>query len=134
VTTPEPNQDEQDRAWRYYQHADNLHAARINFFMVAESMLVVSFATTVAQELVYLRYVITVLGLVYTACWFLVNRGIVRRMFQVLLPRLDSLYREYNAVPTRIESRIFLTYVVPIITLLFWMTLLGFQLYADIAS
>ena len=57
--------------WAAYKHADNLYHQRFNFFLVAESMLVVSFATTLlvdqpSTQTNSIRIAITILGMVFT--------------------------------------------------------------------
>ena len=92
------NSDALDRAWRYYQHADNLLAGRINFFLVAESMLIVSFMTLDIEFC--LRFSITILGLFYTGGWFVVNIGLLKRMefLKKKLETLDPIYKYYMEV------------------------------------
>lgn len=115
------------RAWEYYRHADNLHAARINFFLVAESMLLVSFATVRGESFSgpFLQLLIPAMGLVYTWIWYHVNKGLQSRM-DVLNDdylRADSVYKRYLAAGQGIPSKVFLTWVLPVATLLLWLIL-----------
>ena len=41
----ENNKYEWQKVWEYHKEADNLFHQRFNFFLVAESMLIVSFVT-----------------------------------------------------------------------------------------
>jgi Ca2+/Na+ antiporter len=70
-------------AWEIYKHADNLYHQRFNFFLVAESMLIVSFATLVDRSSTHtnsIRIAITILGMVFTFSWFYVNNRIDWRL------------------------------------------------------
>jgi len=71
------------RSWERYKYMDNIYHQRCNFFLLAESMLVVSFATTLLVEdsnpvithnINLIRIAITVLGMVFTFGWFQVNK------------------------------------------------------------
>ena len=42
-----------DNAWRYLSHADDLFASRVHFFLVAESVLFVSFAATLVSDVTF---------------------------------------------------------------------------------
>ena len=69
MTESEPNiYNDTERLWRYLEHADTLHAGRINFFLVAESMLAVSFVTALSstEDVFFILLAITVLGFLYT--------------------------------------------------------------------
>jgi hypothetical protein len=105
-----------DKAWKYYEHADNLYASRVNFFLVAESMVVVAYVTLQGSEKL-LRISIAILGLLYTYIWFDVNLRLAIRMTfldQKFLPH-DKIYDQYTkSVSTGCPSRFFLTYVLPI--------------------
>ena len=122
------NSDALDRAWRYYQHADNLLAGRINFFLVAESMLIVSFMTLDIEFC--LRFYITILGLFYTGGWFVVNIGLLKRMefLKKRLETLDPIYESYMEVVHWGWAKYTLTWVLPIATLFFWIAILVYTI------
>lgn len=117
-----------ERAWKYLQHADTLHSSRLNFALVAESMLVVAFfivPESLTAEWV-LRLAITVLGLVYTLGWFYVNARLSVRM-QVLHRHLkanDTTYHAYLTAACGPPANSVLTWVLPLSTLGFWLVLL----------
>ncbi len=118
-----------ERAWRYYKHADDLSAGRINFFLVAESMLIISFVA-LSNEPSSLRLCIIALGLVYTFSWLYVNARLSKRM-EVLnnhLIELDPLYTEYMDAVGGISSKIVLCYLLPIATIVFWLLLLFYSI------
>jgi len=121
-----PQQEDIDKAWKYYEHADNLYASRVNFFLVAESMVVVAYVTLQGEQWI-LRLLIAVLGFVYTYIWFDVNLRLAKRMSFLDRNFLvhDKIYVQYmKYVPKNIPSRFFLTYGLPIPTGVFWSFLL----------
>ena len=111
-------------AWTYFIHADNLMTGRVNFFLVAEAMLVAAFVTLPAIES-YLRILICVLALVYTASWFYVNVRLAKRM-AVLIPKMkeDPLFQAFLDAGRGPSARSVLCYVLPLSTLVFWILLL----------
>ncbi|MFZ3064742.1 MAG: hypothetical protein WA277_05620 [Nitrospirota bacterium] len=113
-------EEEMERTWKYYQQADNLHSGRINFFLVAESMLLVSFIATTS---IFIKTCIGVLGIVYTSSWLHVNIRLVNRMavLKESLKELDEIYKKYLDAVSGIPDKVILTYVLPISTLLLWL-------------
>jgi hypothetical protein len=131
---PQARVAERDRVWGYYQHADNLRASRTNFFLVAEAMLVGAFATIADTKLASLRLAISGFGIVYTVCWYWVNRNLYKRMAfaRDYLQKLNPFYKYHFTLPNpktgrsrvKIHSNIFLDYILPLSTLAFWLFLL----------
>ncbi len=122
-----PQQADIDKAWKYYEHADNLYASRVNFFLVAESMVVVAYVTLESTQW-SLRLLIALLGLFYTYFWFDVNLRLVKRMsfLDEKFLRHDNIYKQYmESVPKRPSSRVWLTYGLPVSTGVFWGFLFG---------
>ena len=119
-------------AWEAYKQADNLYHQRFNFFLVAESMLVVSFATTVSSGSLNtnpVRIAITILGMIFTFSWFYVNNSIGYRMIYLRekgLRRCNPTYRSYLNVEEKlsIPSEFFMTDLLPAATFVFWCYLL----------
>ena len=119
-------------AWEAYKQADNLYHQRFNFFLVAESMLVVSFATTFSSGCLNtnpVRIAITILGMIFTFSWFYVNNSIGYRMIYLRekgLRRCNPTYRSYLNVEEKlsIPSEFFMTDLLPAATFVFWCYLL----------
>ena len=96
-------EDDLRRAWEYHKEADNLYHRRFNFFLVAESMLIVSFTTILtvddkSLEPFNIAKAIAILGLIFTFSWFYVNARLDTRIYYLkknYLERGDSIYREY---------------------------------------
>ncbi len=113
-----------------YKYADNLFHQRFHFFMVAESMLIMSFATAIillySQKGIIIA--IAILGLLFTFSWAYINRRFdFRLMFlnQEYLPRFPK-YKEYlKSVSLKtIPTGMFLTNLLPTFTFFFWYLLL----------
>ncbi len=122
-----PQQEDINKAWKYYEHADNLYANRVYFFLVAESMVVVAYVTLDAKQW-FLRLLIAILGVIYTYIWFDVNLRLANRMtfLDENFLTYDKIYQRYmESVPKRPSSRRWLTYGLPIPTGIFWSLLLG---------
>jgi len=116
-------------AWEAYKQADNLYHQRFNFFLVAESMLVVSFATTFSSGCLNtnpVRIAITILGMISTFSWFYVNNSIGYRIIYLrenYLGRRNSTYKDYlESVENRFipHSEFFMTDLLPAATFVFW--------------
>ena len=117
-------------AWEAYKHADNLYHQRFNFFLVAESMLIVSFATTFSSGSLNtnsVRIAITILGMIFTFSWFYVNNRIGWRLNYLnenYLKRCSQTYGDYLNRVKGIPSAFFMTYLLPAATFVFWCYLL----------
>jgi len=123
-------------AWEAYKQADNLYHQRFNFFLVAESMLVVSFATTFSSGCLNinpLRIAITILGMIFTFSWFYVNNGIGYRMIYLrekYLRRCNQTFKHYieSVEGLTIPSSFFMTDLLPAATFAFWCYLFYYTL------
>ena len=122
------------RIWEYHKEADHLFHQRFNFFLVAESMLIVSFMTLLNSSHMLVMIAIILLGLVYTFGWLYVNTRINYRIeyLKEFLIMHDEIYRNYmDCVDDSLEDRDnpektihFQVYVLPKMTFLFWFFLL----------
>ena len=138
----EVSQSVADKLWKVAfdltKHVDNLYQQRINFILVAESMLIVSFVTTlliaIEDKKLYIfgesiRIFIAILGMVFTFSWFYVNKRLDWRLvylthrFLKKSPSYSSLYKEYLAIPdkfARPNSGFFLSNILPTFIFAFW--------------
>ena len=116
-----------DRAWAYYQHADNLHAGRLNFFLVAESMLITGFVTLGRTE-IFLRVWLVCLALFYTGSWWYVNARLERRLASLIADlKRDPIYVRYVESVGGMPAGAVLSNSIPPVTFIFWV---GFLLNA----
>ena len=120
---------DRDNAWRYLSHADKLFASRVHFFLVAESVLFVSFAATLVSDVTFfdaaghLRLVMTALGIFCTVSWWYANFRLRVRMkwLREELRKADPVYRSYlDRVKYPPASGWVLTYLLPAATLGAW--------------
>jgi len=120
---------DRDSAWRYLSHADNLFASRVHFFLVAESVLFVSFAATMSLGATFmdaarsLRLVTTALGVLCTVCWWYANFRLRTRTkwLREELRKADPVYRSYlDRAKYPPASGWVLTYLLPAATLGAW--------------
>ncbi|MCJ7572283.1 MAG: hypothetical protein MUO82_10490 [Candidatus Thermoplasmatota archaeon] len=129
------NKYEWQRVWEYHKHADILFHQRFAFFLVAESMLIISFATLFNQPEKHVKIAIGILGLIYTYGWYFVNVRLDKKMEFLkkdFLEKYDSLYKDYmNCVRDIKRWDIFNDEIFPIATFLFWIFLL-LQLFIPI--
>lgn len=119
--------DPSKRAWAYFQHADNTATGRIDFFVVGQAILVEA-ATHIEAGEVFLRTAVGFLALIYALSWFYVNERLGRRMRHLAETHLekDPIYKEYVESAGGVSSRVVLHFVVPLSTVVFWLTFLGF--------
>lgn len=121
-----------ERLWKYYQHADNLHSTRINFFLVAESLLIgvyiqLFLAKSIPSGTSFWMFIVWLFGIVVTVGWWLVNWRLSKRMQKLndVLKDKDPAYKFYlEAVTDKWSSNIFLTFVLPLSTFILWICLL----------
>jgi hypothetical protein len=129
--TPE-DEKKLKRAWEYHNAADTLFAARFNYSIVAQSMLLVSFVTlfVVDHHKAYhfwAEFVIAIFGIYYTGFQHLLSRSLVSKMDYLkreYLTKLDPIYEEYMAAepsrPSGIQTR-----WIPLGAVVVWIVLLG---------
>lgn len=124
--------DETKRAWDYYKHADSLHSGRINFFLVAETILLLIFFSEmsfISSESIkgVTRVLVGLSGVAYTFSWFYVNYGLSLRMKRLTNEYLksDEVYRKYLEAANGLSSNTFLTWILPIVTLILWLLLMA---------
>jgi hypothetical protein len=67
-----PNQvkDDRERAWAYYQHADNLQHQRHSIFIVAQSI----FFAAYAQDPAGVGPIVAAVGIVYAVIWWYLSQ------------------------------------------------------------
>lgn len=87
-------QDAVDRVWEHALHEEKMHSDRSNFFLVAEAMLFVFYATLDAGTQVWALVTICLLGIALTIMWILIA---LRQKWdlEVALERLEDYVQEY---------------------------------------
>ena len=126
------------RMSEHYKHADNLYHSRFNFFMIAESMFILSFATAVAAvinvpdlpSMYFLIFPIIFLGLGFSLAWLYTNARLSLRVDYLIqrLKKRDNIFWDYLYSVKGLYASTVLSYFLPIMFTLFWGYLLFYLL------
>jgi hypothetical protein len=131
---------ELDRLWSHGLHEDNMYIQRGNFFLVAESLLLVAYAgvlSTHARQEVYIltaSRVIAVFSLALTLMWILISQRHMTYL-RLIRERMLTHLREYRDTRMswqasrarlwrRAHTNLVLTYAVPGLAAVMWLLLL----------
>jgi hypothetical protein len=118
-----------DRAWSYYQHADNLLSGRSNLILVAEAMLIGGFVA-LPQDDIFLRIWLICLALAYTTGWWYVNARLQKRIRTFIADlKRDPIYLKFVDSVGGISAGAVLTTIIPATTFIFWFGLLIYQVW-----
>ncbi|WP_204010005.1 RipA family octameric membrane protein [Virgisporangium aurantiacum] len=134
MTTPARNdqdrRDEENRLWAHGLHTDNSIVQRGNYFLVAQSMLVVAYSIllSVGQQvnrLAIATVIIAVVGMVLAGVWGYVSWSGVQYLRHIQHAAVDRLpeykqTRETWRSRRRVSALNMFTYVVPSITGVMW--------------
>ncbi|MEO3814598.1 hypothetical protein ABGB17_36850 [Sphaerisporangium sp. B11E5] len=133
-TEAETAAEKRDRLWEHGLHADNAHLQRGNYFLVAESMLVVAHAgllqVTATKSLPgapFAALVIAAFGLLLSATWSVVNHVHYRYFLQIRRRMVLEIpvYRETrDQWAGRISSNMLITYIPPVLAAIMWIILI----------
>lgn len=142
------SQDEITYAWQYYEHADDLLHNRINLFLVAQSMLIISFATLIGyvksynqtcNQITYINIVlilIILIGAIYSLIWYYVCLKLERRLnfLNERILKEEDIYKKYlEWAGNRENVWCFpldpLAQLIPMCTIGFWFILLVLTWY-----
>jgi len=112
------------KAYKFHCHADDHYTQRINFFLIAESMLVISFVTSLTNKSIPIGIGqgISVIGLIFTSIWLYTNARLGQRvnyMIETYLKK-DKMYYDYINSAGGVFSKALLTYTLPISMNLLW--------------
>ncbi|RLC17535.1 MAG: hypothetical protein DRH93_17540 [Deltaproteobacteria bacterium] len=114
-----------DFKWDVYKHIDSIREGRTNFFLVAEAMMIAAYVTLPATNS-FLRITIGILGLIYTASWYFINRRQSNRLDHIAKTVLRNnefllgVVRAGKGIP----GKFIMNYVLPLSTGIFWIVLL----------
>jgi len=138
---PRPNQLSEDkkveteRAWEYLKAFDDRYNARVNYLLVAESMLLLSFVTAFLasnKNLEGIRSAIAFIGMIFTGSWLFIN---LRLIIQINTISFDYLLREdpvfHDLTKKKVKKSptagLVLTYILPNSMILLWFFLFSFN-------
>jgi hypothetical protein len=114
-----------DIVWEHKMHIENIFYQRVNFFLLAESMLFVAFATVLQSRLIALLMI--TIGTSLTVIWLLVNtrHTSIYRHIRNFLEKECSVYKTIHDTRPQaaIGSWVMIAYLVPCLILAGWVTL-----------
>ncbi len=127
-------------AWEIFKTLDKLVHDRINYFLIAESMLLFSFVSSLSYDIRknidifpeqrYLTVVISIVGVLITSIWYFnVRRIRIRMNFLQKILEEDKIWKGYTESVKRLapSGQFMLTSLMPLIILLFWIYILFFS-------
>ncbi|UCF12912.1 MAG: hypothetical protein JSW06_01310 [Thermoplasmatales archaeon] len=119
--------DEYKKAYELHLIADKSYNQRINFFLVAESMLVISYVTTRHHEI---GEAISIIGLIFTSIWLYTNARSGERALYMIRNYLegDPIYKDFIKSAGGLYSKSLLTYSIPISLNLLWIYFLCYSI------
>jgi hypothetical protein len=123
-----------ERAWKYYSEIDKLLHDRVNYFLVAESMLLFSFISaylTSQEDLIQIRPAIAFVGIVITLIWFYTNRRIrikMRNLYEIATNKDPLIFDYRRAIKISPTEEVMLTTFLPSSILLLWLYLYAFSI------
>lgn len=124
IITRSISKDDFEKAYKFHCHSDGQYSQRINFFLVAESMLVISFVTSLAYPSIPIGVGqgISVIGLIFTSIWLYTNARLWQRIVYSIENYLkkDEIYWNYINSAGGLFSKALLTYALPISMNLLW--------------
>jgi hypothetical protein len=132
--------EEVNRLWAHGLHEDNMFIQRGNFFLVAESMLLVAYAAVLASHARPGPYVLTAshiiagFGLALTSVWILISHRHMTYL-RLIQQRMYSRIHEYRETRSawrnsqarwwrKVHTNMLLSYAVPGLAGVMWLLLL----------
>ncbi|HPQ71159.1 MAG TPA: hypothetical protein PKW95_18680 [bacterium] len=126
--------DRAARLWEYRLHQEEIFYQRMNFFLVAESMYFVAFATLFSAQIKQtgILVVVIVLGFLLTVIWSLANRR-QKIIIDHIRPIVEQACPSYAEIRLARPGRLFsswgmLAYWVPIVSCASWVMIFVFVL------
>ena len=130
--------NEVERANIHYKHADVIFHQRFNFFMVAESMLIISFTYTLNEEIFSpISLSIGMLGILFSFSWLYTNARLSGRISYIIeeyMIKKDRVFFDYAKHSARgLYAGTTLSYLLPIGTIIFWIFIVSYTQIEDIS-
>ena len=124
--------EECERAWQHALHEENVFNDRLNFFLLAEAMLLVFHAEVIGKVGQTGLLLIGALGVVMTILWVIINKRQIGELedakakLRICLPD----YRSFDAAAEMTRKRMrrsaapILGYMVPVVVAAIWVALI----------
>ncbi len=125
-----PTTEECRRIWTHRLHEDDIFYAKQNYFLIAESMLALAFATAYGAHARFVGDVISIAALLITVGWLYVNwrhNAIVQYVHGRAvdaLPEFQKTYASWPKSPFRFGSMDVIAYGLPAVLCTMWVLLL----------
>lgn len=131
--TPQLDASELDRAWNWLLHEDNLLTNRLNFLLVAESMMMAAFAQLInASE--FASWIVLLGGLWFGVIWRRVIRNQIKFTLDPLKENCAQHWRFYASIRRHRQAaggvNWSLGVFIPTIIILIWVSLGCVQLFS----
>lgn len=115
-----------ERYWDWLLHEDGLFSSRINFFVVAESMLFIAFAIN-SYDIPKLTIILGLTGILFVLIWLYVSICQIYLLINRIKEKLEESWPEYRVrkgVWLLGEPNIWLGIVFPSVLIVVWMFLM----------
>lgn len=112
--------------WDWLLHEDELFSARINFFVVAQSMLFIAF-TINSYEIPKLTIILGLTGILFVLIWLYVSTCQIYFLINPIKAKLEEMWPEYRVrkgVWLLGEPNIWLGIVFPSVLIVVWIILM----------
>ena len=127
-------ESDRETAWKYYKELDRRIQQRENYILVAESMLLLSYATAFnSKSPLGFQTPVAIVGIILTFTWYYVNiRLLVQSdtLFNYYLFKIPVFKRSVASVVKYPSAKNFLHDLLPFSILLLWIYLLYFSFYS----
>ncbi len=111
--------------WDWLLHEDDLFSNRINFFLIAETMLLIAFAIN-AYDNANLTIIVGGAGILFASIWMYVSIFQIFSLINPIKRRLRETFPEYREVKAIIwigDPNLWLGIVFPAVLLTLWVAL-----------
>jgi hypothetical protein len=123
---PSPSRAPTERYWDWPLHEDDLFSNRLNFFLVAESMLLIAFAIN-SYEISNLTKVLGAAGILAATLWCYVSAVQIFSLInpiKIQLRRVMPEYKEIKDISLLADPNIWLGVLFPLLLMGIWAVLI----------
>jgi hypothetical protein len=123
---PSPSKPLTERYWDWLLHEDDLFSNRLNFFLIAESMLLIAFAIN-SYEISNLTKVLGAAGILAAALWCYVSAVQIFSLInpiKIQLRRVLPEYKEMKDISLLADPNIWLGVLFPLLVIGIWIFLI----------
>ena len=121
-----PSKAPVEHYWDWLLHEDNLFSSRINFFVVAESMLFIAFAIN-SYAILKLTIILGLTGILFVLIWLYVSVCQIYFLINPIKAKLEETWPEYRVrkgIWVLGEPNIWLGILFPSVLIVVWIFLM----------